>query len=104
MAITQYKRRGNWDPFADFYSLADVFADRPAFMPSIFGRDRAAELPGAWHPSVDVMESDEKVFVSMDLPGLTKDEIDISFDGHVLSITGHRNGEKNGGWQLLLVT
>jgi HSP20 family protein len=33
----------------------------------------------------------------MDLPGVSKDEIDISFDGHILSVTGRREGEKSEG-------
>ena len=30
----------------------------------------------------------------MDLPGLSRDEVDISFDGHILSVTGRRKEEE----------
>ncbi len=72
----------------------DVFSDRMLDLPLLFGRRTDAEVPMAWHPSADVYEDDGHVLVKMDLPGLTKDEIDVSFDGHILSITGRREEEK----------
>jgi HSP20 family protein len=54
-------------------------------------------LEAAWHPSVDMYEDDDKVYVKLDLPGMKKEDIDISFDGHVLSITGRRDEEKEFG-------
>jgi len=75
--------------------LPDIYSDVMADFPRLFGRDRLADVPLAWHPAVDVYEDNEHVFVRMDLPGLSKDDIDISFDGHILSITGRREEEKS---------
>ena len=94
MAITRYRRLRDMDPFTRFFDAPDVFTDRLMDWPRLFGRDRVFDLPMAWHPSTDVYEEDDKVYVKMDLPGLTKDEIDVSFDGHILSVTGHRKTEK----------
>ena len=89
MALMRYSRKINtWDPLADLLNFTDVFGGRMLELPRVFSGD--GELPTAWHPPVDMYEDDEHVYVKMDLPGLSKDDIDISFDGHILSITGSR--------------
>ncbi len=90
MTLTKYRRRADWEPFRSFYDYPEVRAERMTDFPSFFGREQGAGLPTAWHPSADVYEDDGDVFVQIDLPGMKKDDIDISFDGHVLSITGRR--------------
>lgn len=94
MAITRYRRLRDWDPFGTMLDLPDIYSDVISDYPRLFGRDRLTDLPLAWHPAVDVYEDNEHVFVRMDLPGLSKEDIDISFDGHILSITGRREEEK----------
>jgi HSP20 family protein len=48
----------------------------------------------AWIPDVDVLEKDGKVVVRTDLPGMTPADIDVSVEGDVLTIKGHREEEK----------
>lgn len=95
MTLTKYRRRADWDPFRSSYDFPEVFAERMRDFPSFSGRERGFELPTAWHPSADVFEDDGNVFVQMDLPGMKKEEIDISFDGHILSITGSRKEDES---------
>ncbi len=90
MTLTKYRRRTDWDPYGRFYDLPDVFTDRMLDYPSVFGRERGVAIPTAWHPSADLYVDDDSVHVKMDLPGMKRDEIDISFDGHILSIMGNR--------------
>ena len=46
---------------------------------------------GAWIPAVDIYETAEKdVVVKMDLPGVTRDEIKVSFENQTLAIEGER--------------
>jgi len=94
MTLTKYRRHTDWDPLRTFYGAGDVFTDRMMDIPSLLDRERDMGFVSAWHPKVDVFEDDGYVFVKMDLPGMSKDEIDISFDGHVLSITGRREEEE----------
>ncbi len=102
MAITRYRRLKEFEPFKSFFDLPDIFSDRMLDFPRLVGRNWLGDVPTAWHPSVDVYDDEEKVYVKMDLPGVSKDDIDISFDGHILSITGHRKTEdevkKDGYW------
>lgn len=93
MTLTRYRRVTDWEPFRSFYDVPDVFTKRMLDFPTFFGRDREVAVPMTWHPSSDVFEDDGNVYVKMDLPGLKKEEIDISFDGHILSITGRREEE-----------
>ena len=93
MTLTRYSRGTDWEPLRSLYEFPDVFTDRMLDFPRFLGRDREGAMPTVWHPSSDVFEDDGNVYVKMDLPGLKKDEIDISFDGHILSITGRRMEE-----------
>ena len=99
MTLTRYKRMRDLDPFTGLLDWPDFFTDTMARFPKFFGREDGRDLVTAIHPAVDVYEDDGYVFVRMDLPGLTKDEIDITFDGHILSVTGRREEEtaKDGG-------
>ena len=93
MTLTRYRRGTDWEPFRSFYEYPDVFSERMTDFPSFSGHGRGFGAPTAWHPSADVCTDDDNVYMRMDLPGLKKDEIDISFDGHILSITGRRKEE-----------
>lgn len=91
MTLTRYRRSTDWEPMRAFYDLPEVFGEGMLdFPPS----ERGVGLPRAWHPSADVFEDNGNVYVTMDLPGLSRDEIDISFDGHILSVTGRRKEEE----------
>jgi len=39
-------------------------------------------------PPVDIYETKDKFILSLDMPGTTKEEIDISSNGDILTITG----------------
>jgi HSP20 family protein len=60
------------------------------------GRTRSGELEyGQWIPTADVKQTDDAVEVWMDLPGMSKDEVDILVEGNRLSIKGERKREKS---------
>ena len=46
-----------------------------------------------WSPTVDVSETPTEITFSVELPGFAKDEIDISLEENVLSISGERKFE-----------
>ena len=94
MAITRYNRsRGlrTLDPFEAILDFPELYGGRILdYFPNFFGRDMSVT---AWHPSVDMYEDENNIYVKMDLPGITKDDINMSFDGHILSVTGRREAE-----------
>jgi HSP20 family protein len=50
---------------------------------------------GAWAPAVDVYETDQReVVVKADVPGLKRDEIDLTFENHTLTLRGERRRDE----------
>lgn len=60
---------------------------------------RLGDWEGQWatqlmSPSLDIAESDGKVDVTMDIPGMKAEDIDIQIAGNRLTISGERKDEK----------
>ncbi len=48
-----------------------------------------------WCPAVDITEDDDKYHVRMELPGVIKDDVKISFTEDVLHVSGEKKSEIN---------
>ena len=51
----------------------------------------------AWMPAIDIEETDDAYMVTAELPGLKKDEVDITVENNVLTLSGERRWEKDEG-------
>jgi HSP20 family protein len=49
---------------------------------------------GAWEPAVDISETPESYMVTAELPGLTKDDVNINYEDGILTIRGEKKQEK----------
>ena len=58
-----------------------------------FGREPALFDEG-FAPAIDVSENDDNVEIRCDLPGVNKDDINISVSGNLLTIKGEKKDEK----------
>ena len=47
-------------------------------------------LSGEWMPPADITETDDRVTVKAELPGIEEKDIDISISGNVLTIRGEK--------------
>ena len=47
-----------------------------------------------WTPAVDIYEDNDKYVVKAALPGMKKEDIDVSLDGNTLTISGERKQEE----------
>ncbi len=47
-----------------------------------------------WTPPVDVYEDKDKYVIKAELPGMRKEDIDVSLEGNTLTICGERKEEK----------
>lgn len=76
-----------WNPLREMESLRERMDD--LLMPYA---TRTARWPGAeaWSPPVDVEETENELVVRAELPGMKKDDIDVSVQGDTLSIRGER--------------
>ena len=62
------------------------------------GRHYTDELGNSvadWVPAVDIVEEKDRFILKADLPGVTSDDIDVSMEDGVLSLSGERKPESN---------
>jgi HSP20 family protein len=64
-----------------------------------FGRINGSSGDGsqwleAWFPAVDVYEDENNLLVKAELPGLKKENIKISFEDRVLTLSGERKNDE----------
>lgn len=55
---------------------------------------RASKLLSGWSPTLDVFENKDNFVVKVELPGMTKEDIEVSLHDGSLSISGERKSEK----------
>ena len=55
---------------------------------------RPAESFGDWSPALDAFEDKDKYTVSIEVPGLKKDDLNVTVHDGVLTISGERKTEK----------
>ncbi len=78
-----------WDPFRDLMNLQDEV--NRLFRRSFFrGAEPASETVATWAPAIDMYETDEKLTVEVELPGLEAKDVEISLEDDVLRIRGER--------------
>jgi len=53
----------------------------------------SSHLLSGWNPAIDLHEDRENVYVNVELPGMKKEEIDLSLHEGALSISGERRVE-----------
>ena len=54
-------------------------------------------VSGNWLPPVDVAETQDRIVVRAELPGVNQDQIQIEFENGLLTIRGERNFQKQDG-------
>lgn len=60
-----------------------------------FGENGDDELENAvWMPLTDIIEEDDKYVLHLDLPGISKKDVKISYSNGQLTISGERKQEK----------
>lgn len=65
-----------WDPVRDLLTMQGR-------LESLFGQ----ATPG-WVPPVDLVEHDERYVLSLELPGLSRNDVTLEFHGQVLTVRG----------------
>lgn len=49
----------------------------------------------AWMPAVDIRETEDSLIMTAELPGMTKENVHITLENNVLTISGERKFEKD---------
>ncbi len=88
-----------WNPTREFLNLEREFnrlfkslSNRLGFSESE-SKDNGYEN-AVWMPLTDIAETDNNYIIKVDLPGVNKDDVNISYSDGRLSISGERKQEK----------
>ena len=79
-----------WDPFSDMVQ----FRDEVGRWFDALDKKGEGKKAAVWAPDVDIKETDHDVQLKADIPGMKKEDIDISVDEDQLIIKGERKFEK----------
>jgi HSP20 family protein len=58
------------------------------------GQENGEQSVADWVPAIDIVEEKERFVLRADLPGVNPDDIDISMDKGLLTISGERHHER----------
>ncbi|HMF57164.1 MAG TPA: Hsp20/alpha crystallin family protein [Pyrinomonadaceae bacterium] len=87
MAIVRY------DPFRDLRTLQDevnrLFSSN---LSRTFDDEGIAR--GAWLPSVDIYENKDQIVLEAELPGMNREDFDLTVENNVITLRGERRFEK----------
>jgi len=78
-------RRSTAQPVIDLHRRMEEVMER------LLRDVKPLEAPAPWTPRVDIHETPESFVVTMEIPGVERDEIDIVVEGLYLTISGHRS-------------
>ena len=102
MNIVRYRRYQPSDLPAALDRLANMRAEMDRVFESTFGSLSRSPAPlSRWNPAVDVYQDKEQFTVVLELPGLKKEEIEISLHDDTLTISGERKREESSEQEFL---
>jgi HSP20 family protein len=90
MNLTRYQRPDlwSWPHLGD--ELTTLRDEINRLFESPLSGARPSEVFNVWSPPVDVYENKDNLVVRVELPGMSKDQIDVSVHQNTLTISGQR--------------
>lgn len=82
-----------YDPFRELRSLQDEMTRLFSGVASGTGSNEEMTT-GNWFPRVDIFENKDNLVLEAELPGMTQDDFDLSFENNILTLKGERKFEK----------
>ncbi len=93
MALVRYQRPDvYWNPLRQLSTLRDEL-DRWFENPLLGFGDETQPFRSGWMPALDVYEDKENFVLKAEMPGMRKEDIDISLHEGVVTISGERKEE-----------
>src|SRR5918998_114943 len=83
-----------WDPFGEMLSLRDAvnqLFEASFVSPTYFGQRQALSMP------IDVRETDDGFSVDAVVPGVKPEDLTVTLENNVLTITGEAKQEQQAG-------
>ncbi len=102
MALVPFRKRSElYDPFGELEVLQNemnrLFNTRLTGQPE----RETGLLESVWSPAIDIYDSKDNIMIRADLPGMKKEDIDVSVHQNLLTIKGEKkqeSEEKQEGW------
>ena len=82
-----------WDPFQDLRSAQDEMAQMSPMLVhalGLQGQPQGSDRATAWAPALDISERKDAYLVTVELPGVEADDLDITLEDGLLTIQGER--------------
>jgi HSP20 family protein len=84
-----------WDPFQDLRSAQDEMAQMSPMLAHALGlhaqQGSGRATTTAWAPALDISERKDAYLVTVELPGVEADDLDITMEDGLLTIQGERH-------------
>jgi len=82
-------------PFASpLRGLDPLAGDLDRLFDTVFSRNgRRSSFLGGWSPATDLVETDSSLILKADLPGLSRDDVNITVEENILTVSGERHQE-----------
>jgi HSP20 family protein len=78
-----------WEPFRE---VEDIFRQYSPFFARTLRRIEGDETQ--WRPLADISETDQEYLIKAELPEVKKEDVKVTFEDGLLTITGERRHEK----------
>ena len=80
-----------YDPFREVRGLQD---EVNRLFSNAFPRGGEEMTNGNWFPKVDIFENSDHLVLEAELPGMNRDDFELSFENNTLTLKGERKFEK----------
>ncbi len=93
-AITPFRKMEDW--FDEMEKRFEDFFRRPfSLMPSLLPQIRMPEIE-EFSPSIDILTEGDEVVIKAELPGMKKEDIDVSLTEDTITISGEKKERGKG--------
>lgn len=91
MTLIKWRPRKEWDPFAD---ILDLQKEINRLFNLSLTRTFRPMVEGEWVPPINVYKKGDKYVLQAELPGLSKDDVEITVQNNIITISGEKKQEK----------
>ena len=79
-----------FEPIIDFENLNDAVSQ-------IFDKSKVqnTEKGNSLNPKIDISEDEKNIYIEMEIPGIRKDDLKITFENKKLTITGEKKSNSD---------
>jgi HSP20 family protein len=91
--LTRWQRPelATWSGYGRLTDLRDEISR--LFETPLAGLARTSQVLSGWTPALDLYEDKDNIYLKAELPGMKREDIDVSLHEGTLSISGERKGQ-----------